>query len=322
MPAFEGGAAQPVTVDTTGGKRQAGAAIPVYVASGGPQIAGPARRVVPVLDGPIAGQAAVPIYVAEPGAVFADEPAMSVYVVSGLLDPLSALVYTNKTKALAPANLIAYWPQAEKIGTVAYDESGHDYHGTYNAVTLLQPGIGDGRTAASFDGSASYNNIYSAALDTALNKAEGTLSCWFQVASAGVWIDGAIRTLVSLRNGAGNLIELRKSSANNTFQAFYLVGGVNKNVAKASYSPTTYQHVAITWSKAADQFKLYVGGIQEGATQTGLGTWVGALSPVQTNIGCRTNMAFDQGWKGRIAHVALWNTPLSAAQIAALAVVL
>ena len=51
--------------------------------------------------------------------------------------------------------------------------------------TLAQPGIGDGRGAASFDGVTSYNNIYSAALISAFNGAQGAISDLGQGAERG-----------------------------------------------------------------------------------------------------------------------------------------
>lgn len=233
------------------------------------------------------------------------------------------LRYSRKVKALDYQHLIGYWPLSEQVGVTAYDEGGSGLHGTYrntagvlNGVTLENAGIGDGRTAAGFDGTNGYCNIYSAALNAAFNNAEGTVAGWMQVSGSGVWTDGANRTPIVLRADANNVVQLLKSSASNTFQFFYVAGGTSKSVSKASFSPTAWQHVALTWSKSGDALKAYVNGVQEGATQTGLGTWSGALASTACNIGCRINTTPDQPWSGNGGGWALWSTPLSAAQIA------
>jgi hypothetical protein len=60
----------------------------------------------------------------------------------------------------------------EPAGAISIDQSNNGRNGAYTGVTLGATGIGDGRTSATFDGATSYNNIYSAALNTAWNGAE------------------------------------------------------------------------------------------------------------------------------------------------------
>lgn len=314
MPAFEAGAALPVAVDTASGKRQAGAAVPVYVASGGPQIAGPARRVVIVTDGPVAAGAAVPVYEAAAGAVLLDGPAVPVFVVQGSLGAVQT--YSQKVAALGP---LAYWPLAEASGTTINDESGNGRNGVYSAagITLGQAGIGDGRTAASFNGSTGTGNIHSASFAGAFNGQEGTAALWFKVA-AGVWTDGAIRKCLHLFADANNRVLMQKTGTNNQLSISYIAGATNETISFVTAGPTTWQHFAVTWSKAADQVKLYVNGAQQGATATSLGTFAGALTAANQRIS-GTNATPTEPWSGQIAHVAVWNTPLSAVQIASLA---
>ena len=78
------------------------------------------------------------------------------------------VTYTGKIQALGP---IAYWPLSEASGTTIVDASGNARNGAYTAVTLGQAGIGDGRTSASFDGSTSFGDLYSASLAGAFNGA-------------------------------------------------------------------------------------------------------------------------------------------------------
>ena len=84
------------------------------------------------------------------------------------------------TAVLADSPLM-YWEMAEPSGTTMTDSSGNSHNGTFSAVTLGATGIGDGATAASFNGTSSFA---SAAIDlTAQNKI--TLEFWLKEASWG-----------------------------------------------------------------------------------------------------------------------------------------
>jgi hypothetical protein len=222
--------------------------------------------------------------------------------------------YASKVKAIAPANLIAYWPQAEAGGTTIVDESGNGRNGAYTGVTLGSAGIGDGRTAASYDGATSYGNVYGASLAAAFNGQEGTFAMWLKVSSAGVWTDGISRRAILFQVDANNRIGINKAVASNDVDWLYVAGATTKSGGVVSFSPTTFFHIGLTWSKAGDAVKFYVNGVQSGATQTGLGTFAGALASTQTILGSLSTTP-AQVWSGLEAHVAVWNTPLSAAQM-------
>lgn len=74
------------------------------------------------------------------------------------------LRYARRILVTRPQNLIGYWPMWEGNGVVSFDNSPNGYDGAYTGVTLAQPGIGDGRYSAFFDGVNDFNNIYSAGL--------------------------------------------------------------------------------------------------------------------------------------------------------------
>lgn len=322
MPALEGGAPLPVTTGGTGPTEGRRAAVPVYVVSGGQAPLGQlARRVVVVTSGPIEGGAAKPVYDAGAGAVYSAEAALPVFVVSGSLSGGSnPLAYTNKVIALAP---IAYWPQAESGGTVVVDESGNSRNGAYRASgepLLGQTGIGDGRTSALYDGTNDYANVFSASLQAAFNGSEGTLAFWLKVSGAGVWSDGVNRRMAIFRVDANNRLYMERSTTANRIVANYIAGATALAVNVTTAAPTDWLHFAMTWSKVADQFKCYVSGAQSGATQTGLGVWAGSIGATTTALGA-SDTSGTNPWSGNLAHVAVWASPLSAAQIATLAAV-
>lgn len=219
------------------------------------------------------------------------------------------LAYTNKVKALGP---IAYYPQAEPSGTTIVDESGNGRNGTYVGVTLGQPGIGDGRTAAGYDGATSYGNIYSASLAGAFNGAEGTIVAWQRSSGS------SSRCILRLQVDASNLVQLFTTTNANEVQLRYIAGGTWKQILDSSNVFGALFPIALTWSKSNDQARAYVKGVQVGATQTGLGTWAGALTLCY--IGAISTTP-NSPWFGSLAHTAIFNRALSAAEIASLAVV-
>lgn len=228
--------------------------------------------------------------------------------------------YGAKLLSVQRAALLAYWPLSELSGTTAADASGNGRTGSYvNAVPGAQ-GVGDGRTAAGFDGTSDAINVYSASLRDAFNGSEGSLMAWAKVSGAGVWTDAANRNIVRVDSAtAGNLVFIRKTTTNNTLQLRYSAGSTDKIIATTAFGGALgWLHVALTWSKAADQVKAYVNGAQIGATQTSLGTWAGLPTSGAVAIGAASSIGAE-AWAGSIAHVALWSTPLSAAEVARLA---
>lgn len=139
------------------------------------------------------------------------------------------------------------------------------------------------------------------------------------MSAAGVWTDATERRLVTLFADSSNLSYLRRTTTNNQLSWQYTAGGTSKTVTLTTAGPVGWQHIALTISKTADQMIAYINGAQTGATQTGLGTWVGALSNTRTVLGASITTPLTV-WSGYLAHAALWSTPLSAAQVAALAV--
>lgn len=227
------------------------------------------------------------------------------------------MAYTNKVIALSP---IAYWPLAEPSGTTIVDESGNARNGTYTAATLGTTGVGDGRTAATFDGTTAFGNIFSASLQGAFNSAEGTLAVWLQVSGAGVWTDATTRRIFYLQADSNNRVYVERTATNNQLSGKYTAGATTKTVNWTTSAPTGWTHIAITWSKAADQVILYGNGAQIGATQTGLGVWVGNLAATTTVLAAASTVPGNP-WSGNLAHAAIWTTPLTSTQVTALATV-
>jgi len=222
--------------------------------------------------------------------------------------------YYKKVLLIAPDNLVAYWPLWDASGATAEDISPNDYDGTYNNCTLGAWGIDDGNTAAQFNGSNSYVNIYSTGLNADFDGAEGTLLAWARVSGSDVWTDGKGRSVVLLLADSDNHIEMRRLVADNQFRLRHKAGGTAKDTVLSGQADTDFFCIAITWSSNADEVRVFKGGVQQGNTLNSLGTWSGDLSSNQTILGAdKTTPAAS--WSGYIAHVALWGRALDAAEI-------
>jgi hypothetical protein len=225
--------------------------------------------------------------------------------------------YSKKILATSYGNLIGYWPLAEVSGSTITDLSSRSHNGTATGFDLLYPGIGDGRSCPNLDGVNDNGNIYSAGLASDFDGQEGAVSLWLRVSGVGVWSDATFRNSLTLRVDANNQLLVRKSTTNNILQGLYIAGGTTKTV-NITTSSIGWLHLAITWSKSGDQVGVYLNGALQGSLLTGLGTWAGSLASNSAVIGAVSTTPTNV-WSGTIAHVALWTTPLSTAQIANLA---
>lgn len=202
----------------------------------------------------------------------------------------------------------------DKIGNRAFtDRAG----GAPTAVTFGAAGVGDRRTAASFDGITSLANIHTQSTEDVFSGSEGTIVAWAKVSGAGVWADGTVRRIFQFRADSSNQILFGRTATNDRLIAQYTAGGTSEFVALDGLSDVDYMPLAISWSATNDQVKAYKDGAQAGSTQAGLGTFAGALNNATTLIGA-LNSAPANVWDGSIAHVAIWRTALTGAQITAI----
>jgi hypothetical protein len=182
-----------------------------------------------------------------------------------------------------------------------------------NGVTLGSASGGHLTNAYTFDGTNDNVNIYTSDLNSTLNPDEGTLVTWAKVTNAGVWTDATNRWLVRLFTDNNNRIDLYKTSTSNIMNLETSFGGVGKTIS-ISNSSTGWIEIVATWSKSANQLKLYINGSQVGSTLTGLGTWTGNFS--STNVSIGSSGAGSTPWSGLINDVRLYTRALSSDEIA------
>lgn len=235
----------------------------------------------------------------------------------GIFQPvLFGSTYERKVKNLFGSALLAYWPLWENSGSTAHDISGNDRDGSYSGVALGEQGIGDGHTCPFFDGASGYCNVYSTDLRDAFNGSEGTAMIWAKP-GVGALTDGAAHDFVRLQVDTANRVCIQKTATHNNF-ALWWEGADALEIVSLTVSTYVWHHFAITWSKSADQVKVYVDGAQSGSTQTGLNTWTGNLA--LAILGASSSApAFP--WNGWLAHALLLDRAASAMEVAKCATV-
>lgn len=218
---------------------------------------------------------------------------------------------------------IAYWIQGEAAGLVAIDQiNSPAQDGTYVGVTLGQPGIGDGNTSPLFDGINDYNDIWTPAFSAAFNGIEGSALIWVRVSAIGVWTDGASRYGVVLRGGPNDYVEVFKRPFNPDIRIRYRSGGVNKDFDQTFPAPGHNQNwlsFGVTWSAASGQCQGYYAGLPIGAPQAA-GVWGAAGLVVGFTVVGAFRTIPQLVWDGYIAHVPVWDRPLTPAEMLSLGV--
>lgn len=226
--------------------------------------------------------------------------------------------YLTRLLSIRPSARLACWMLNEPSGTTIVDSGGAGRNGVYSAVTLGQPGLGDGRTSALFDGTTSYGNIYSAGLASAFNGSEGSAVIWFKVLNAGVLTDGLARRMLAIAVDTNNRVFLFKNTIANDIRAIYTAGGVVKTFSLGpgnSFFSTDWASCGLTWSKSADLVMGYLNGAPyPPSALSGLGVWAGAPAATTTAIGAFNTTPTNQ-WAGWLSRATIWNAALTDAEM-------
>lgn len=236
--------------------------------------------------------------------------------------------YANTICQVFGTSLLAYWPLDDPPGSTIAREYLKPSQSGYHFGTVIPgvSGIDAWRTATQYSNnltsygvSVLYGDAWAAAFDATQAGRHFTIMGWVQAGASSVFSDGSNhRAWVLPYADLNNRLILQ--SGTNTMNAVYVAGGVTVSVS-VSFNALTMNHWAITVDRdagASGEFKFYLNGVQQGATQTGLGTWSGnivGLTTLQT-VGA-TNLSLGvTSWRGVIQRVALSNRALTAAQIA------
>ena len=224
--------------------------------------------------------------------------------------------YVDRVLGTGP---VAYWPLSETSGTVARCLVNTAQNGTYSSDVSAMgtgAGIGDGNTAAYFDGANDYVNIYTETLRDAFNGAEGSVLFWQRANSAAMWSDASLRRPLYLGVNADNRVYLQCPGDGSGLVYAYEANNVVEGATQGGAEVTTgdWQCAAITWSASADEVVHYFNGTAR-ITRDTLGVWAGQLAANTTCIGAGSTVPASP-WHGWAAHCVIWTRALGAGEIA------
>lgn len=242
-------------------------------------------------------------------------PGQKVFTVPGpergirVIQPAAAEEYYRKVLGYGP---IAYWPIWDPLADPVAEElvNSPAQDGAHTAVTLGQPGIGDGRTSGWYNGpiATSITNVWSAPFQAAFDGSEVTVIIWARVNDIGVWTDGIARRLFNLRVDGNNRMYVSTTVGGNALFWAYIAGGVARTVALGGLAELNWMCAGITCtaSVGTGEMRAYYNGIQTGLTQVALGAWAGLLDPIRTVIGDQL-VPPPVSWHGWEAHCVIFD---------------
>lgn len=214
--------------------------------------------------------------------------------------------------ATQAANLIGYWPLDDASGVTAQDASPNNRDGTYaGTLALAQTGIGDGRTAVQFTAGAV--NLYAALNAVSFAGGEFTFMVWAKANSTAHIADGVNEYFWDTFATSGQCYFGKYPSVANLLRMYYIAGGVTKFTDIYRYD-ARWNHYAFVVSKAGELAASYVNGSLI-ATVATLGVWSGALNSNLNCLGATRADSYTNPFKGKLAHGAVWTTPLTGLQI-------
>jgi hypothetical protein len=180
------------------------------------------------------------------------------------------------------------WPVTDALGSDVLANAVNP--GTYDAIpsniTLQDSAFLTGETVGLWNGTTSYANIYPALTALAFDPGDKFSIALFLRKST--W-DATQRWFFRIAEDANNEVYIAQLNA--TQQLFrYRAGGLNKNVTLTASPVNTWWSAGLTvdTTVGTGEMLAYYNGVQEGATQTNLGTWVGALASTTCTLGARS----------------------------------
>lgn len=198
------------------------------------------------------------------------------------------------------ANLIGYWPLDEASGNVAQDISGNGRNGAHSNVTLGQAGIGDGKTAAGYNGTSSYTNVYSTSLRDAFNFNEMTLVLWPRIASD-VWYGATGRALCAFGTDLNNRFSASIRADTKQLQIERKGGNVVSGVYNAPFYSIAPFQMAVTVSATNTRMRVFLNRSLMANSYGTFGSHVGAMAVNWAIFGA--NQFGTSGWfLGSLAH--------------------
>ena len=203
-----------------------------------------------------------------------------------------------------PSGLVGYWNFDQGSGTIAYDSSGYNNHGTIHGASWM---TGKVNGALFFDGLEDYVDCGN---NATLDPTQGaTIEAWVnfnQLPSGAEHI-----MAITGRSGGGTDLDLQTETDNKI--RFYIgPGAPNVAISNTAVETNKWYHIAGTY-QANENIKIYVNGVLEKTTL------IDITRNANSNNFCIGQSAIWPGrfFNGIIDEVKIYNRPLSAEEIEA-----
>lgn len=222
-------------------------------------------------------------------------------------------LYDSKVMSYSP---LIYYPCNYTVCCNAEDRTLNEYDGTIVGPPWLygQDGIGDGKTSINPQG-ANCEIEVPADAETFIN-ANGAMDelswmGWFYVDNADQYLPATSEDLFFMDGGGGNILLLQKLGAGTDFHLSRRDPN-NRAITVDNGGALGWMQWGITVSVAADRMRIYFNGSQVGS----IGTI--AAVPLVSMLMTGRNVS----WFDNLAKLAYWNSELTPAVMADLAIVI
>jgi large repetitive protein len=232
--------------------------------------------------------------------------AFALALMFGVATKASAATYAQRLMAIQPANLRLYLPLNETSGTLANNPTGNGVNGSYSGVTLnglLSP---DSLSAGAWDG---VNDLVTVSDAPVLNMtSQMTIAAWVR--------------LNAINNFDGVVQKSDPGWASGGYGLYFAYGALHC-WASDSYTKQAEASFSISgqWVLLACTYDGAIMRLYQNANQIASANFTTAIAPIAEPvlIGSANGGSYLDG---SVAHVAIWDTALTASEVAELASVI
>jgi PKD repeat protein len=204
--------------------------------------------------------------------------------------------------------LVLYWKLDETSGAVAADSSGAGNPGTLmNGGTWTTGKVGGG---LKLNGTSQYV-VTSNNMSSQFAGGSVTIALWFNASAAGVIVDELGQQTL---NSNWHDSQLEVMSDGSVYARVWNM----TSVLLGKVTLGQWAHVALRYDNAAQKLDGFLNGIQSATSVTGAKQWPGALY-YALGANDSTNLGSGAFLNGMVDDLHIYNRPLSAAEVAALA---
>lgn len=210
--------------------------------------------------------------------------------------------FQSQIVATQPSDMVIYLPLDGDLTDLSPNGFG-DVNST--AISFVSGGVlGTQRASLPTPGTSIINTgASSIALFNANNGGvQGTLYGVFEMDWLGVTADN----FCTIFSDINNFINCRKTNVANRGFFQYTAGGIARNFTYSTLPNSGTVHICQTWDKTANEYKLFINGVQVLTTLAGLGVWSGTVVDMILFSGLLTFL---------VDNLAIWSVALTPAQI-------